>query len=127
MTEENTKKRVTLKSHEFDRLKLDIDILTHALKEHKELQNSINTLNELISKFTDIRESDKKSFAAFKATEIRTQNAIKKIENSMNIFRMENKKISVNAISKNSGVSYNTVKKYLSKNTIISFNESIVI
>jgi len=127
MTEENTKKRVTLKSHEFDRLKLDIDILTHALKEHKELQNSINTLNELISKFTDIRESDKKSLAAFKATEIRTQNAIKKIENSMNIFRMENKKISVNAISKNSGVSYNTVKKYLSKNTIISFNESIVI
>jgi len=126
MTEENTKKRVTLKSHEFDRLKLDIDILTHALKEHKELQNSINTLNELISKFTDIKESDKKSLAAFKATEIRTQNAIKKIENSMNIFRMENKKISVNAISKNSGVSYNTVKKYLSKDSIISFNESAI-
>lgn len=56
--------------------------------------------------------SDKKRNATKKATQTRTNNAIKKIENAVNIMRLEGVKINKLQISKKSGVSYNTVNKY---------------
>ena len=55
----------------------------------------------------------KKREAAAKATEARTAKAKKKIENAMNILRMRGDKINYNTISKTAGVSYITVKKYI--------------
>jgi len=59
--------------------------------------------------------SQAKKSAAKKATKVRSDNAKKKIENAMNILRFEGKNLSNYAISKESGCSINTVKKYIKK------------
>ena len=55
----------------------------------------------------------KKTEAAKKATEARTAAAKEKIENAINLLRIENKKVNYNTIAKTAGVSYITVKKYI--------------
>ena len=50
--------------------------------------------------------------ATKKATKIRQQKAKEKIENAVNILRMENKPINNNSVKRVSGCSINTVKKY---------------
>jgi uncharacterized membrane protein len=47
-----------------------------------------------------------------RATNARTQKAKEKIENAINILRMENRPITIYSVSKESGVSYNTASKY---------------
>ena len=73
-----------------------------------------NELKEIINNPRKIKKSYKKSIAADNATEARTAKAKKKIENAMNILRMENKKLTHYAIAKMAGVSFVTVKKYIS-------------
>ena len=62
---------------------------------------------------SDESKTAKKTEAAKKATEARTAAAKKKIENAINLLRIENKKINYNTIAKRAGVSYLTVKKYV--------------
>ena len=83
---------------------------------------SFKSLNEMIQTPKEIKISGAKINAAAKATEARTKQAKEKIDNAINILRLENKKITHYSISKMSAVSYNTVKKYLSDDDIISFN-----
>ncbi|MDD2567252.1 MAG: hypothetical protein PHS10_04625 [Thiovulaceae bacterium] len=59
------------------------------------------------------RDKTKKLKSADKATKIRTQRAKIKIQNGMNLLRMENQELTYYAIAKYSGVSYATVKKYV--------------
>lgn len=61
-----------------------------------------------------IKYSTNKAIAAEKATEARTAKAKEKIQNAINILRMEDKKITYYSIAKTAGVSYSTVKKYIS-------------
>jgi len=61
-----------------------------------------------------IKYSPDKALAAEKATEARTAKAKEKIQNAINILRMEDKKITYYSIAKTAGVSYSTVKKYIS-------------
>jgi len=81
------------------------------------------TLLEKILNPKQIKSSNKKTIAAYEATKIRTSKAKVKIENAINLLRMENKKITHYSISKTSNVSFNTVKKYISSDTLISLNE----
>ena len=60
-----------------------------------------------------IKHSTKKANATANATKKRTENARLKIENAINILRMEDKKINPNSVSVLSGCSINTVKKYI--------------
>jgi Fic family protein len=90
---------------------------------HYENKDSYITLNEIIQKPKIIVHSDKKIKASASATEARIKKAKEKVDNAINILRMENKKITRYSISKMSGVSYNTIKKYLSDNDITSLNE----
>ncbi|WP_457610393.1 hypothetical protein [Lutibacter sp.] len=79
------------------------------------------TFNEMKDKINNPKEilwSAKKSIAADNATKARTSKAKKKIQNAINILRMENKKITHYSIAKTAGVSYLTVKKYISLNDI---------
>ena len=71
--------------------------------------------NKLIDKKikSDESKTAKKTEAAKKATEVRTAAAKKKIENAINLLRIENKKINYNTIAKKAEVSYLTVKKYV--------------
>jgi len=75
----------------------------------QELQDAINTLEKYGKK---IGSSEAQQKAAAKATQTRQQKAKEKIQNSINLLRLENKNISEYAIAKNSGCSINTVKKY---------------
>ena len=60
----------------------------------------------------EVKYSHKKQKAATNATKLRVKKAKEKIENAVNILRMENKNISEYAVAKVSGCSINTVKKY---------------
>ena len=62
---------------------------------------------------SDESKTAKKTEAARAATEARTATAKKKIENAINLLRIENKKINYNTIAKKAEVSYLTVKKYV--------------
>lgn len=79
---------------------------------------TFNEMKEKINNPKEILWSAKKSISADNATKVRTLKAKKKIQNAINILRMENKKITHYSIAKTAGVSYVTVKKYISLNEI---------
>ncbi len=93
--------------------------------EKKEIEELIeilnkNTPNNTVKRILNILESleERKTSvriiqATNKATESRTAKAKEKIQNAINLLRMENKKITHYSIAKTAGVSYVTVKKYL--------------
>jgi len=56
--------------------------------------------------------SDKKRNATAKATDGRVKDAKLKIFNALNLMRLEGKKININSVARDAGVSYNTAKKY---------------
>ena len=78
----------------------------------------LNELKEIINNPKKIKHSSKKYIAALEATEARTAKAKKKIQNAINILRMENKKLTHYSIAKTAKVSYLTVKKYISLDEI---------
>jgi len=120
----NMKYRLDLNISELERLQ---EILAD-LKESEKYNSyyleldSFKSLSKMIERPKEIKYSGAKGNAAAKATEARTKQAKEKIDNAINILRFENKKITHYSISKMSAVSYNTVKKYLSDDDIISFN-----
>ncbi|MFA7500820.1 MAG: hypothetical protein WCY85_07400, partial [Sulfurimonas sp.] len=68
---------------------------------------------------TDIsKDITKKQSSIQEATKKREQTAKAKIINAINILRLEDKEITAYAIAKESGCSYNTVKKYQSKEVL---------
>ena len=83
--------------------------LTNNKELPQELQNAIKTL-EKYGKQVGASEAQKKAVAT--ATKAREKKAKEKIQNAINLLRLENKNISEYAIAKTSGCSINTVKKY---------------
>ena len=77
-----------------------------------------NEIIELINNPKKIKHSSAKYSAAITATEARTAKAKEKIQNAINLLRIENKKITHYSIAKTAGVSYITVKKYISLDEI---------
>ena len=53
-----------------------------------------------------------KQNATRKANIIKEERSVKKIRNAINVLHFENKKININRVAKEAGVSYNTAKKY---------------
>ena len=101
--------------------RLDLDeVDMELLKEHINAikgEESYTTFNELKEKVNNpkvINWSVKKSNSARTATMARTAKAKEKIQNAINILRMENKKLTHYSIAKQAEVSYLTVKKYIS-------------
>ena len=56
--------------------------------------------------------SSKQKDAAIKATKVRVSKAKNKIENAINMLRLRNIEITTYTVSKESGCSFNTCKKY---------------
>lgn len=67
-------------------------------------------LFESIIKKGNSKNSNK---STVRATEVRSQQTKDKIQNAINLMRLENKKFTHYSISKESGVSYNAVKKHI--------------
>jgi len=57
--------------------------------------------------------SQKKIESAHRATAIRQQRAKEKIQNAINLLKLEGKEITAYSVAKTAGVSYNTARKYL--------------
>lgn len=95
---------------------IDMEALEKTMKHLKD-NGIIDPVEEtLLTKLTNpkkINHSPKKANATENATKKRTENARLKIENAINILRMEDKKINPNSVSVLSGCSINTVKKYI--------------
>lgn len=92
------------------------------LEEKKHIETAQTLLGKLKSPKA-IEVSVKKSVASLRATEARTKKAKEKIQNAINILRMENKAFTHYSIAQCSRVSFNTVKKYISNETLFSLNE----
>ena len=109
-----------IKKYRLDLDEVDIQLLQKYINSIKG-EESCTTFNELKEKVNNpkvINWSAKKSNSARTATKVRTQKAKEKIQNAINILRMENKKLTHYSISKQAEVSYLTVKKYISLDEI---------
>jgi len=76
---------------------------------------SEKTRDELLLFFEKMKprkKSKKTKIATATATATRTARAKEKIQNAINILRLENKKITYYTVAKTANVSYLTVKKY---------------
>ena len=74
-----------------------------------ETANAINTLIEKGERVI----SKKKQETAKNALEIKVTRTKEKVQNAINLLRLQNKPINAYQITKLSGVSYNTARKYL--------------
>ena len=87
--------------------------ISKEVKSDTELPADLKKAFEVIKKYGYKPEvSKKKTDSAKRATAIRQQRAKEKINNAINLLKLENKKITLYSIAKTAGVSYNTVKKY---------------
>jgi len=75
----------------------------------QDLKDAINTIKKYGKKSTS---TNKQKRAAQKATQLRVEQAKKKIENAINILRLENQTITQAKVAEVSGCSINTVRKY---------------
>ncbi len=115
-----------LREEDIKSYRIDLDMYQlHILKKYI---NTIEVSEEDVIMFNEIKEkmnnpkkikrSVKKLMATDKATEARITQAKNKIQNAMNILRFENKKLTHYSIAKTAGVSYTTVKKYITLDEI---------
>ena len=100
--------RIVITDEEHEILK---DICDISLIDSKEIE-CLRGILDKISQDKNKDVSTKKISAAAKATKTRSDNAKLKIENALNLMRLENRPISVYLVSKEAGVSYNTANKY---------------
>lgn len=120
---ENIKKELD-KKEEFARYRVDftdleIKSLIDFLEHNKHLASPFD--EEFVKKIDDAK-SIKKSISKIQctktATEARTKKAKEKIQNAINLMRLENEKLTYYSIAKKAEVSYLTVKKYITLNEI---------
>ena len=93
------------------RIDFDEDIKTKLLQALKDDSELI----ELINNAKEINKSKKKVEAIKKASDTRTKKTLEKIQNAINILKMENRKIQVYVLYKKCGVSIPTLYKYRDK------------
>jgi len=110
--------RIDLKHEELEYLKIYTKTIT-------EEENSIaQALKKKVNNAKEIIYSSKRNIAAKRATEARTTKAKAKIQNAINILRMENKKMTHYSIAMTAKVSYLTVKKYITLDEIKQINQN---
>ena len=98
------------------RLKIKNNIITipnKLIKELKELDiETANAINTLLKKGERVI-SQKKQDTARAALKIKVSKTKEKIQNAINLLRLQGKPINPYQVAKLSGVAYNTARKYL--------------
>lgn len=79
-------------------------------------------ITSMIESHIKLHEKSKRHISAQKATKHRTQQAKEKIQNAINMLLLSNKKITINAISVESGVAFKTIKKYVPEDVLHKTN-----
>ena len=101
----------------------ELEILQKIVSDIKESEEpATKALLEKIKKPTKILKSEKKIKATATATKYRSKKAQEKIANAVNILRMENKKLTYYNIVKMAEVSFNTCRKYISDDYLLTLN-----
>jgi len=103
--------RITLNTDEAISIKVKLELMLSDVspdKDNEVLKALIERIDKELKKPTPIN----KQVSARKATVVRQERAKEKIRNAINLLHLKDKKINVNSISRESGVAYNTVKKY---------------
>lgn len=118
--------RIDLEVGEYEIFKeyLDLTPIEKAFENTKDNQDNVfeNILNK-INKPKIIKYSNKKIKAIQKATLSRSNNVKNKINNAINILRLENKQFTHYNISKTSTVAFQTVKKYIDDELLEKLNQ----
>jgi Fic family protein len=100
------------------RIKIKDNVITIPDKLIKELKtldiNTANAINTLLDKGIRVT-SKKKQETAKNASKIKQTKTKEKIQNAINLLRLQGNNINAYQIAKISGVAYNTAKKYLKK------------
>ena len=78
-----------------------------------EVETEIAELEELIRAIENSSKTERRKSAAAAATAEREKRVKEKIQNAVNMLRMEQKEITPYQVAKMAGISYNTAKKYL--------------
>jgi len=65
-----------------------------------------------IKRVREIKPSIKKAVAAAEAAEAKSKIALEKIQNAVNLLKLEGKRVTPYLVAKTAGISYNTAKKY---------------
>jgi len=97
----------------FELFNYTITIEKKALQD-TELPTDMQEALRILKKYSyKVPPSQKKTDAAKKATAIRQARAKEKIQNAINLLKLEGKEITAYSVAKTAGVSYNTARKYL--------------
>ena len=124
-----TKVRLEFFLHEFEIFKkyIDTERLEDDLKNTKEEYQSVRDIYKgfltMLEKPKLIKFSQKKQNAIRLATQIRTLKVKDKINNAINILRLQDKEFTHYNIAKEAGVSFVTVKKYLPQEILEQLNK----
>ncbi len=82
--------------------------------EDKNLPADLRQALEILQKYGyKAPPSPKKTDAAKRATAVRQKRTKEKIQNAINLLKLEGKEITAYSVAKTAGISYNTAKKYL--------------
>jgi len=82
--------------------------------EDKNIPEDLRRALEIIEKYgLKAQSTEKQKRAAEYATKIRQERVKRKIQDAINILRLQGEEITAYKVAKTAGVSYNTAKKYL--------------
>jgi len=115
--EQDINYRLDLNKDELDQLKVIVSKIA--------ITENVNVT--LLSKIENpklIKKSDKKVAATKNATIARSAKTKLKIENAINLLRMENKEITYYSIHKVGNVAFKTVQKYINDQDLKSLNNN---
>jgi len=94
-----------------------INIKKKVFKEKEKLPNDLRWALEIIEKYSSkIEPSNKRIESAKRASQIKAKKAKEKIDNAINLLKLQREEITIYKVAKTAKVSYNTAKKYLSQN-----------
>ena len=86
--------------------------LEELLREEDNLKNR-GKIFKLIGWYENSSKTRGRQNAAYAATEARSKKAKEKIQNAINLLRMQNKELTAYAVAKEAGISFVTARKYL--------------
>jgi len=89
-----------------------IEAVTEGKIKDIEVINALNTLINKSKMLPDKRQNPKKARA------VKTTKTKEKIQNAINLLRLQGKPINAYQVSKMSGVAYNTARKYIKNSNI---------
>jgi len=101
--------------YRLDLTSVELEQLRRVIDEAEAAGVMVDAVRETLEGMKIIEKTLKKSVAARKATEVRQKKTREKIQNALNILRLENKEPTAFRVSKISGVAFSTAQKYLDR------------